>query len=123
MTITQRFTPQNFQQGADAPVSPQPYQELTDDGAITIAHGTVFLNKAGVVAATITLPPADMDGAVLSIVAMTAQAHTVTCSDGFNAGSTSTDVATFGGAIGDSMTIAAKGGEWYVLNTRNVTLA
>ena len=42
---------------------------------------------------------------------------------GFNGGSTASDVATFGGARGDSFTITAYQGVWYTAGAlRNVTL-
>lgn len=100
-----------------------PVEVLTANGAITSKMGLVLLNKAGVLAATLASPTAgDDDGKVIHIVAMQAQANTVTLTAGFNGGSTASDVATFGGAIGDGMTIVAYNGVWYVLNLVNVTL-
>ena len=121
MTITQRFAPDKSA-GSIAPV-PQPYQVASADGAITIAHGTVVITKATAAALTIANPPVDLDGAVLNIVAATAAAHTVTYTAGFNGGSTASDVATFGGAKGDSFTVVAYQGVWYTAGAlRNVTL-
>lgn len=101
-----------------------PIEELTVNGAITIKMGTVFLNKAGVLAATLASPTSGADdNKELTIIAMQAQANTVTLTAGFNGGGTASDVATFGGAIGDSMTIVAYKGVWYVKNLVNVTLA
>lgn len=120
MSISDSFAPDRGDGAVNAP--PRPYQELTDDGAITIAEGVVFLNKAGVIAATIANPPVGMDGARLLIVSLTAQAHTVTYTAGFGGGTTSRDVATFGGAINDGLEIVAKDGVWQIAWTRNVTL-
>jgi hypothetical protein len=100
-----------------------PVAQRTTDGAITPKMGFVFLNKAGVLAATLADPiTATDDGKVLCIIAMTANAHTVTNTTGFGAGGATLDVATFGGAIGDNMVIMAYLAKWYVISTRNVTL-
>lgn len=100
-------------------------QVLADDGAITLKHGVVLLTKGSALAATLAAPTATIDdGKRLIIIATTAAAHTVTqTTPGFNEGGTGSDVATFGGAKGDSMVIAAYGGAWYVAALRNVTLA
>lgn len=95
------------------------------DGAISIAPKTVMITKAGVCALTLAAPTATThDGYIIRIVATTAHAHTVTAATiGFNAANAGGDVATFGGAIGDNLTIIAYQGEWYILNAVNVTLA
>ena len=100
-------------------------QALADDGAITIKSGVVLLTKATALAATLAAPTATTDdGKVLHIISTTAAAHTVTATTiGFNAGDAASDVGTFGAAIGNSITIVAYQGEWYVLNNVNVTLA
>ncbi len=94
-------------------------------GAIAVAQGTQFITKssaAGVM--TLVAPTATThDGLEMNIMSTTAQAHTVTnTTPGFNNGSTASDVATFGGAIGDNMTIVAYQGVWYVKRLLNVTL-
>jgi hypothetical protein len=100
------------------------YQNVTADGAITIKDGVVTSTKAGVCAMTLAAPtPGDDDGKILKIYSATAQAHTVTAAGGFNAGGTASDVATFGGAIGDGLTVVAWLGAWYVLASTNVTIA
>lgn len=106
----------------DTKGSPRPWQELTDDGAITIAEGVVFLNKAGVIAATLADPPLTMTGAILHIVSLSAQAHTVTNTTGIGGGAGSNDVATWGGAIGDALTLVAKAGVWHTLSLDGVSL-
>lgn len=122
MAIADRYSP-NRTDGADSALPHRTPQALTTDGAITIADGLVTLSKAGVLAATIASPPTDMPGCELEIVALTANAHTVTYSTtGFNDGGTASDVATFGGAKGDSMRLRGINGIWYVVSTKNVTL-
>lgn len=98
---------------------------LSADGAITIPeHDTVyFITKGTAAALTLAAPTATThDGLTLKIISTTAAAHTVTHTEGFGGGTTSRDVATFGGAISDGMEIVAYQGVWYVANTRNVTL-
>jgi hypothetical protein len=120
MTITQKFRPQTTNGAA----LPSPYQVASADGAINIAEGTVYVTKGSAAALTIASPPLELDGAVLNIVAISAHAHTVTYATvGFNGGGASTDVATFGGAKGDSMVLTAYQGVWYTVGgLRNVTL-
>lgn len=93
-------------------------------GAIAVPdrNATIVLAKAGVGAMTLADPTQDMDGRVLNILSSTAQAHTVTNTTGYNGAGTTGDVATFGGAIGDNMTIKAVNKKWYVTDLRNVTL-
>ena len=122
MAIADKFSPDTNLSGA-ADGFPQPYLEMAADGACTIAHGTVFITKAGVCAITLDTPPVNMNGAVLRFVSSTAQAHTVTHTPGFGGGTTARDVATWGGAINDGMVLLAYAGVWYVSSTRNVTIA
>lgn len=99
-------------------------QTLTGDGAITNKNGTVVLNKAGVIAATLANPTATTDDyKKLVILSLTAQAHTVTVTGGFGNGGSGKDVATFGGAAGDCLTVMAYQGYWYVIGANGVTLA
>lgn len=96
----------------------------TANGALTIQTGTHLLTKAGVLAATLAAPSTAQNGTRMRIMSTTAQAHTVTqTTPGFNNGSTASDVATFGGAIGDNFTIEAYNGIWLVDKTTNVTIA
>ena len=94
------------------------------DGAIAIKSGVVMITKATAAALTLATPTTGQNGTRITILAQTAAAHTVTAATiGFNEGGATTDVATFGGAIGDGMTVVAYNGEWYTENIRNVTLA
>ena len=98
-------------------------QALTDDGAITIKNGVVTLNKGAAIGATLANPTATTDDYKrLTIVSLTAWAHTITCTGGFGHGGGGEDVATLGGAIGDSITLIAYGGYWYVAGKNNATL-
>lgn len=101
-------------------------QVASADGAITIQDGIVHITKGTAAALTLADPadPAD-NGKVLRINASTAAAHTVdnSAGSGFNGGGASSDVGTFGGAIGDGFEVYAYAGVWWVTNNLNVTLA
>lgn len=100
------------------------------DGAITQATGTVFITKGSAAALTIADPVSRIahdggdDNARLLIISETAFAHTLSnaAGSGFNGGGAGSDVATFGGAKGDNIELVARGGRWYIVGTRNVTL-
>jgi hypothetical protein len=100
-----------------------PKQVLSDDGAITIlAGGVVELTKAGVSAITLAVP-AVANGAILVVTSKTAQAHTLTAASGLYGLGTGSDVGTFGGAIGDCVTLISRGGYWTQMANVNVTWA
>lgn len=96
----------------------------TSAGAISEKTGAVLIGSGGALAMTLARPlSGEDDGKILTITAITAQAHTVTnATPGFNAAGAAGDVATFGGAIGDSMQLVAANGVWNVISLRNVTL-
>lgn len=99
-------------------------QVASADGAITIKDGVVVITKGSAAALTLASPTAGADdGKRLTIVATTAHAHTVTLTAGFGGGTTARDVATWGGAINDSLECVAYNGVWYAIATRNVTIA
>lgn len=96
-----------------------PYQELLDDGAITIPCGLVVLNKGSAITATLAAPTAN--GLFLFISSETAQAHKVDlASSGINAHA-SNDVGTFGGAVADCVGLVSYDGHWYQVSNVNVT--
>lgn len=94
------------------------------DAEITTRNGSVVLTKGSAAAMTLAAPTVTTDDfKKLHIVAATAFAHLVTnTTPGFNGAGASKDVATFGGAVGDSMIIMAYQGVWLVLNLTNVVL-
>jgi hypothetical protein len=98
-----------------------PVVAYATDGAITlIAGGIAILTKGSAGAYTLAAPVGS--GAVLIIVAGSAQAHVVTVT-GMAVGS-GQDVGTFGGAINDSTILVSYNSQWYVAGgTRNVTWA
>jgi len=94
----------------------------TAAGAIQLAGGTYFINGT-TLAMTLAAPDGNTpEGTVINLVAANASAHTVTYTAGFRGGATSDDVATFGGAIGDGMTLVNLGGAWRVVRSTNITL-
>jgi hypothetical protein len=95
----------------------------TSSGAITVKPGLVLLGSGGALAMTLAAPTTQQNGMTMIILASTAQAHTITNTAGFNAGTTARDVCTLGGAIGDGLTIVASAGVWYVISKTNCTLA
>jgi hypothetical protein len=112
----------NFVHGpqADFPVEMFPLPSTythSASGAIAVAPGFVKLTKAGVGLMTLAAPTTAQSGLQITILTTTAQAHTVTAT--FAVGT----VATFTAAIGNSITLVAIGGAWYVLYANGVTVA
>lgn len=105
------------------------YSLAAADGAIAVKSGVIFITKGSAAALTIVNPTSGSpeaggdDGKRLHVIATTAHAHTLTRSTtGFNDGGAGADVATFGGAKGDNITIVAYAGKWYVESVIGVTL-
>jgi len=108
------------------PIPDMPIQSYGADGAIAIPgnESLILIDKATAAALTIANPSLGQTGLRLTIMAETAQAHTVTApaATGFNGGTSASDVATFGGAKGDNFIIQAVAGQWNVVVAKNVTL-
>ena len=122
MAISDSFSPDNPANRGKG--FPPRTQELSADGAITIAHGVVFITKTSAAAITLDTPPTSMDGAELEIVSTTAFAHTVTqSSPGFNNAGASGDVATWTAAAGNALKLRARSGIWYATNLQGVAIA
>lgn len=103
----------------------RPVQVGSANGAITIKDGFVVLTKAGVAAMTLADPTATTDdGKEITVIALTANAHTVTIASGLNGAGAGADVGTFGGAVGDRFSVVAYNGKWYASGVNvNVTFA
>lgn len=121
MAVNVEFSPKILSQGV-------PYQHNGEiasvNGAIqSVAGGQVFITKAGVCALTLAAPYAAY--ARLTIISTTANAHTVTVANGIGGAGSGADVGTFGGAIGDGVTLISYNGYWYVEpgTNLNVTFA
>lgn len=102
------------------------YQSLVADGAITIKNGLVKIAKtvAGVVAATLANPTDVTDDFKrLTIISNQTQANTVTVTGGLGNGGAGEDVITFSGVVGDTVTLIAHGGYWYVTGGHQFSIA
>jgi hypothetical protein len=93
--------------------------------AIPSKDSTILLNSGGASAMTLADPGAQDEGRMLTVVANTAHAYTLSnaAGSGFNGAGAAGDVGTFGGAVGDNIVLLARGGKWYVVSAKNVTLA
>lgn len=103
-----------------------PVQVAAASGAISQVTGVVAITAAGVAAMTLAVPiagPASaggQDGAQLTIVAITAQAHTVTTpANGLNG---TLHIATFTAAVGNAVTLTAYNGKWYATTLTGVAI-
>ena len=108
-------------QNLPAPTS----QAIVAAGSIDIKHGCVTLAKtvAGPMAITLANPTAtDDDYKILHILNAQAQANYVTVTGGYGNGGGSFDRATFGNAVGNTLTVQAYQGYWYVIGALNCTL-
>lgn len=95
---------------------------LSASGAISRKRGTCIITKAGVAVLTLAMPTATTDdGCRLLVQSNTANAHTIAVTS-FNS-DTDSNLATFGGAIGDCIELMAWQGKWNVVATRNVVLS
>lgn len=92
-------------------------------GALRIQNGVQQIGSAGALAMTLAAPAIYQNGVTMTLWASTAQTHTITYTAGFWGNTTSSDVATFGGAIGDFIVVQAVNGTWRVLSQKNVTIA
>jgi hypothetical protein len=111
---------------AELNLSDQTSQAMVENGAINIKNGVVTLAKtvAGALAVTLADPTATTDDFKrLVIVALQAQANTVTIAGGLSGGGAGTDVGTFAGAIGNSVELIAFNGKWHCAGNHGVTFA
>jgi len=97
-----------------------PISVASANGAIALYSGIVQITKAGVCAMTLAAPT--HNGRVLIFDSATANAHTLTVSGGLRGAGAGADVGTFGGAIGDGVTLYSYDGAWYVVPGTNVNV-
>jgi hypothetical protein len=99
---------------------PNAWENVSADGALTLGKKIYHLTKATALAATLAAPTnPDMDGMEIHIVSETAAAHVITATNLINGDN---DTLTWGGAIGDSCILYARGGEWFTGSLVNVTV-
>lgn len=96
-------------------------QAITTDVAISIKNGIVTLAGDGARAVTLAAPAATDNGKRLTVYSLSAEAHAITITG--SAGGTATDVATYAGAVGNSITLVAYGSKWYTAGVSGVTVA
>jgi hypothetical protein len=99
-----------------------PAASYSTTGAIAVQPGLSLITAAGVGAMTLVPPTALQSGMVMEITSNTAQAHTITITEGFNNGGATADVCTLGAVIGNGVTIRADGLHWYMIAARGCTL-
>lgn len=82
-------------------------------GAITVpvVNQTIYLTKATAAAMTLAGPASDQTN-VVTVVSLTAAAHTITYTAGFYQNTTSSDIVTFPSTSGACWTFQAKNGVW-----------
>ena len=124
--------PSDFPAPAPGQAIVQPYaqpsvsQTYTAAGALSIptTKTNTFIELLTGTAGAFTLadPTSAQEGQEVTIMAADAQAYTVTNTTGFNNGSTASDVATFGGTLGNNFRIKAVNKIWTVLYLTSVTL-
>jgi hypothetical protein len=108
---------------ADFSVTPAPrIYTYGAAGAMDVAPGLHRLVAASAAAMTLAQPALDQEGMEMTIVAAAAQAYTITTASGKYFNGATNNVATFGGAIGDSLRLVVVGGNWCVVDTSNVTI-
>jgi hypothetical protein len=98
-----------------------PVQPATADGAVTLYSGIVKITKAGVCAMTLAAPTTN--GRVLVFDAATAHAHTLTITAGLRGAGAGADTLTWGGAVGDGITLYSSDGAWYVWPGTNLNVS
>jgi len=89
----------------------------------TAGEHTYILNKSdGIV--TVTLGDPSGIKSIYHFIAGQAQANVIDQSSGsgFNAAGGDYDTGTFGGAVGDRISVVAAGDKWYVVGNLNVTI-
>jgi hypothetical protein len=97
-------------------------QAITTNVAISVKNGIATLAGTGARAVTLAAPTTGTDdNKMLTVYALTAETHAITITG--SAGATATDVATFAGAVGNSITLRAYAAKWYTAGVSGVTVA
>lgn len=96
------------------------------DGAIAVSDSDIFITKGSALgASTLATPTATThDNWTMTITSTTAFAHVITVETGKVNGAAATGITFTSAAIGDSVTLKAWQGIWYIVATRGtITLA
>jgi hypothetical protein len=89
--------------------------------AIPTVNTVIYLTKATAAVMTLAAPPLDCTAEV-TIMSLTAAAHTVTYTPGFYGDTTGSDVATFTAGIGAFFKIRVANGSWGGIDTGGVSI-
>lgn len=98
---------------------------ITANGAVA-AHtrASYVITKAGVAALTLAAPTATTDdGLSISLISNTANAHTLTATGLFGAGTASVNLATFAAFAGAGLVLIAYQGKWLVRSSNAITFS
>jgi hypothetical protein len=95
--------------------------DYTAAGAIAIAPGVHKVNGS-TLAMTLADPSPIHNGMLLTVTAANASAHTLAPGSSFGGGGSGENLATFSGAIGDSITLIAQDSLWYIVGAHQVTV-
>jgi hypothetical protein len=92
---------------------------LSGDGAIAVANGTYFITKGSALGSSTLATPTSTthDGYLLRIVSTTAFTHVITFTTGTVNKITGTTITFTSAAVGDSITLQAYQGVWYIVAT------
>lgn len=102
-------------------------EAITDDAVISITSGVVTIGAnlcVTAIALTIPNPVATTDdNKRLHVVDIAGAAHTLTPDSPFGNGGSGEAKATFSGVIGDSITLIAYQGFWFITGKHQVTVS
>ena len=110
----------------DGPLS-RDSEEITSDSDISITAGVVAIGAnvcTTAIAVGLLNPTATTDDYKrLQVVDTVGAAHTLTPATPFGNGGSNEAKATFSGVIGDSISLMAYGGYWYITGKHQVTVS
>jgi len=99
-------------------------EDNSEDGAIDITDEYHLVTKATAAALTLEAASTANSGYVVKIKSTTLQAHVITAEGADFSGwgaSEGNNTATFGGAVGDGLTLVSDGTNWICVENVNVT--
>ncbi len=100
-----------------------PITTYTLSGALTVSSGIHLITVAGVGSMTLVPPTAAQAGTTMLICSSTANAHTVTVTEGFGGGGGSYDIATFANTPVAGFLIVAVALHWQPVGVSSVTFS
>ena len=91
--------------------------------AVPVKYTVAVIDKGGVAVMTLAAPDKSLDGVILTVTSVTAQAHTVTATGLFSTGTASVNLATFAASKGSGFSVMAMQGLWNVLSSPGITFS